>query len=815
MKIKHIFSAIAMSALMLVAPMTFTACDGDDQLDTNQYTESVSLLAFGPSPVARGGELQIVGTGLDQVQSVELPGCSPVSDITRISKQKISIIVPKTAKPGYITLHTAKGDLVSKTKISYTEPVAFAEREAFAPNPIKPGQTLTIKGSYLNLVESVIFAEDVEVSNLTKSSADEPMSMTIQVVVPAEAQTGKIFLGFVATGDTLMNKVISDNELKVVLPSVKEIANLTGKKPGDLIEQAGSDLDLVTKLTLADNEIEFAIADGKLTYTLPESTPDAAEVAMYPASGVKVVVAYIGMQMPSEVVATPNKDLRNGSEIVITGKDLDVVENISFPGVQDAAALNSKSATEIKVNCPAGFVSGEMVLNCKSGAQIPVAIETQKPLFESFENATVSMGNDVVIKGKNLDLVSKVTYAGGLEGAVKEGGSDVEITVTMPTSGVESGVVVLHMANGESSETAELTVDAPVFCYLSAPEQLLTSDELEIKAGDLITTTCENGDHLIEAQVDGVPTQYIVNGKTIWILTTEDAGFSSKLKLISDNGEIEYDLSVVPNTTKKVVAWKGMTELTWNDGGRVFVPGDAFQGVPEGAILHLCYTQKDQTWGQAQINDGWWGSIKFWEADDECEGNTTKDGALIPTEIYGWFSDGELNRDTKFRLTAEKLEWLNSHIGENGSLVIQGENLIFTQIYITWEISLETNINGDCVTQKDINTPWTFPSLMTWGDDGRFRIQRNGPSDLEHYKYKVGETKIRFYKSGTGQIQINNCNWDVITYVTDWTGDVNPIELVLTQELIDCLNGTVKDDWSNTAFVLQGDGLTIEKITIE
>jgi len=52
-----------------------TACSNDD-LDTNQYKGGVSLNVFGPSPVMRGGELRFIGSGMDQVTAVVIPGCA-------------------------------------------------------------------------------------------------------------------------------------------------------------------------------------------------------------------------------------------------------------------------------------------------------------------------------------------------------------------------------------------------------------------------------------------------------------------------------------------------------------------------------------------------------------------------------------------------------------------------------------------------------------------------------------------------------------------------------------------------------------------
>lgn len=824
MKIKNIFSAILMAMLVMTAPLTLTSCDGEDQLDTNQFSESLSLLSFGPSPVARGGELRFIGTGLNNVKSISLEGCEDITDITRKSNREISIIVPKNAQPGYVVLHAAKKDLVSKTQLTFTEPVGFAETAALSPNTIKPGQTLTIKGTYLNLVESVIFAEGVAVDKFETSSATEPMNMTIKVVVPEEAQTGKLFLGFVATGDTMMNRVLSNEILTVTLPSVKEIANLSGKKPGDKIELEGADLDLVTNVTVANEEVEFEVADDKLSFVLPASTPDAAEIAMYPASGIKVTIATIGMTVPSELVATPATELRIGSEVVISGNDLDVVETVTFPGLTTATVFTFAEG-KIKVNCPEGFTSGDVVLTCKSGIEVKVAIATQKPVFESFAAAAVSMGNDVTINGQNLDLVVKVIYPGDREGEINAGGSATQIVVTMPPSGVESGKITMVMANGETAETGELTVNEPEFAYAADPSAFITTEENEIKAGSLITTGIKNGGHLSKVEIDGNECQHMLQGETIYILTSENAGFSSKIKFISDNGEIEYDLSVVPNSSKKVAIWKGMTELTWNDGGRVFIPGTAFNDVPEGAILHLCYTQKDGTWGQAQINNGWWQKILDWPSDDECEGKTNGEGALVPTDVYGWFSDGVLNRDTKFRLTADMLEHLRSHVGDDGSaIVIQGADLIFTEVYITWEVSLETTI-------------WTGSfNLGSWNSNFEFGkgTDENKMAFIE-YGVKAG-TILRVYITPSADdwcVKFNDGHWGALA-LPGYEGNPDPaavslgayegvngvgsfkgvIEVTLGAEQAAKLTDQTLYDWGMSV-VFNGTNATITKITLE
>ena len=49
------------------------ACDNGDDEDTNQYKGGISLNVFGPSPVARGGVLRFLGSGMDKVTASLFP----------------------------------------------------------------------------------------------------------------------------------------------------------------------------------------------------------------------------------------------------------------------------------------------------------------------------------------------------------------------------------------------------------------------------------------------------------------------------------------------------------------------------------------------------------------------------------------------------------------------------------------------------------------------------------------------------------------------------------------------------------------------
>ena len=648
-----------MMCLMLFSCLTFTACDNGDDEDTNQYKGGISLNVFGPSPVSRGGVLRFLGSGMDKVTAVAIPGCDDITDIEVVSDTEIRVTVPQTAQPGLVVLKTPKGDITTKTELTFTEPIAL---EAFAPAEVKPGGELTITGEYLNLIKEVIFADEVTVP------ADEFVSQSrqeIKVIVPDSAQTGKFIL---SDGAEIPNWIYSEGELEVTLPSVEAPLDLVDKKPGDVIRVSGENFDLVKKVQMPNgDEVEFtmtASSEGdELTFTLPDNVSDG-EITVLPASDVKVVVATVVVATPSNVVAVPAVNLRGGDMITLKGTNMDLVTDVTFPGVEEAVGLESQNSTEIKVLMPAAAISGDLQLNTNSGKATAVSIATAKPENISYSAATVPAGEALTVKGVNMDVVSAVVFSGNVEVTVSDA-TATAISLTVPTT-AETGALLLKMANGESVEAPSLTIEKPVCAYLPAlPDKLVRGRivELEIVNADKLTNVLLN-----EASV-----QYINDAAKGVLMLNVPAELNGtySLKLISSNGEIAYDVLVVAN---EETVWAGPLDISWGDGGRVLVPAVSFAKVTAGTVMKVYFDQKDQTWAQAQFNYGDWSGIAF----------SLFDTTMVPTDIYGWSFE---SRVMELTLTQEILDNIQAKQGDcedqtNVGIIIQGSDLTFTKITI-------------------------------------------------------------------------------------------------------------------------------------
>ena len=767
MKKIYRLSALWMMCLMLLGSVSFTACLSEDDVDTNQYKGGVNLNAFGPSPVARGGVLRFLGSGLDKVTGVEIPGCDVISDIEVVTTNEIRVTVPQTAMPGFVTLKMTNGTIVTKTKLTYTEPISM---DRLTPATVKPGSVLTIDGEYLNLIKEVIFADNVIVVQEDFVSQDRKQ---IKLTVPEEAQNGKIII---SDGAEIPNWIYSENELEVVLPSVEAPLDLTGKKPGDEIVVKGKDLDLVKIVRMPNGEeVEFAYdksegGEETITFILPENATDGA-VVMIPASGVEVAIANIGMALPEKVVATPADGLRGDDVITLTGVNMELVTTITFPGMEEAVEPASKSATEVKVAMPAAAISGDLLLNTASGTSVPVAIATLKPEFMSFANDAVSLGGDVTIQGKNLDLVVKVVYTGGAEVEVIPA-SATELTVEMPTMGTESGVLTLVMANGESVETGKLTINAPEFCYIP----VLPGEETELKGGEIFEIGVANGDKLTGVQVNSQNVQYIINGDKLYISIPQAAGKGTKITLISSNGTIDYSLDFIPATEITTVIWTGAGDVgSWGAMSDLSWGGYDWSTVTAGTDLTIHFVEYETAdYWQMRFGNGSWAALPGSGGDISLEA-----GAKSYT----------------LTLTQEMIDELVN----NGGLVMTGCNYIIGKITLTEHISLETAVWKGSLDMAAWSVNHEMKPNTMFVDAGL----KAGMTLRLYFDVYDADSKVKFFDGHWGGL------FDGAELVPDASG---VIAISVDDDLATKLTTLI--DWGYS-FIVQGTGCTLTKVTIE
>ena len=587
------FSAIIASCLLALG---LASCS-HKELDTDQFSsKEVTLNAYGPLPVARGGVLRFIGSNLDQVTAVNIPGVGSLTNITVVKSgvpSEITVTLPKDGpEPGTVSITTKDGKTINAvTPICYTEPISI---ESVTPATVYPGDELTIEGDYLNLMHEVIFEKDVFVSENDFVSHDR---YKIVVKVPAEARTGAVGVGDVdeinlpEDSKVIANQIFFEEE--TVVGTAEGSLVKTTLKAGETATVKGSHFDLVTAVKIGNVEIEdFKASASQLTFTLPAEAADE-DVMMVMASGVEVSAGKLETVKPSELKAAP-APVKAGQTLTVTGKDLDLVTGVELP---NAGWVEFQNGEAITFEMPAAAQEGDAILHMANGLSVTVAYTLVKPVVKSYSANPAAAGSDVTLNGTDLDLVTAVTFAPDLVVEVKDPAADA-LTVAVPTA-AETGKILLSLANGTQVEAPELAIDKPAGAYIAVfPEDLYAP-------GTMFIVDIENAEHLTGVQVDGVDVNYILNGSTLYFSIPADATRGSQLTLVSDNGSVTYTMNIDPGDFIVTPIWTGSFELgSWGGLQALAWDGYDWSTVKPGQILRIeaesalaegewwCYTLK-------------------------------------------------------------------------------------------------------------------------------------------------------------------------------------------------------------------------------
>ena len=190
---------------------------------------------------------------------------------------------------------------------------------------------------------------------------------------------------------------------------------------------------------------------GRVFAILEELSLDG-EVSLEMASGVTVPVGSITTVVPTGLATAPSP-VKNGAELTITGKDLDLVTGVDLP---NAAGVEFTNEGQIVLTVPEAAQAGDAVLHLENGKTVTVAYTLVEPTVTAFSENPASAGSAITVNGTDLDLVQSVTFGGGITVDV-ETGADA-FSVAVPTA-AETGVFVLNLKNGTSVETIELAID--------------------------------------------------------------------------------------------------------------------------------------------------------------------------------------------------------------------------------------------------------------------------------------------------------------------------------------------------------------------
>lgn len=601
---KKISKIFAMLVVALVG-LSLTACSDGDDLSTDQYGNDISLQSFGPCPVLRGGTLYLYGTNLDQIESVKLPGVDPITAIETLQSgrnSKISILVPaEKCEPGQIVLKTKKGgEITSVSPITYREDIEITKFYVGNEGTMvgNVGDVVTIKGDYLNLMHGVIFAGSDTIKEAEFVGHDR---YTIQVKIPAEARTGVITLtDTIKDGTSLETK----EELTINTPEATPIKD-RNIKAGEVLSIKGASFDQIASVKFEGATVDAADfksqSAAEITVAVPAKATDGTFYVVT-KSGIEVPVGNIITVVPTQLVATPNP-VKNGAELTITGKDMDLITGIAFPNAA-TSQLNKVETTKVTSTVPEDAQEGDITLSLANGKTVTVAYTLVKPTVASCTPAAITAGEKTIIKGADLDLVKSITFPGDAEMTVDDfKGTTNAIAVTVPAACAGSGFV-LNLKNGTTVEEKNmLTIKAASDPAVSQPVySAMIGTETTIEGKNF-----NNAEAVYLGKVKVTKFKNRTNTSMTFTVPNNAVAGECDLIMVGPDGT-RYTVGKFNVLPQEIVLWSGKVGPTNWSGDKTVLLTDAMKAeLKAGRTLGLDIERDaTQTYWQIEVCGSWW-----------------------------------------------------------------------------------------------------------------------------------------------------------------------------------------------------------------
>lgn len=663
---RHNKSFLWLVLLLICSTFAFTSCDRDD-LNTDQYGNEISVLSYGPNPVLRGGVLTFKGANLDQITEIDLPGAEAITSINVVTSGKnseINIEVPaEKCEPGIVTLKTAKnGEIKTLTPITYIENLKFTgfyvgENKENLIGSV--GDVLTLEGDYLNNITSVIFANG---ATMDAESFKSQTRYQIQLVIPAEAGEGRFQI---SDGN---NYMYSEGALSINAPEI-DANNAIGKsliKAGETEVLRGTSLDQIASIELNGATVEAADfksqTASEITFVISSKVADG-EITAVTKSGIRISFGEITTVVPSQLVATPSP-IKNGEEITISGKDMDLITGIAFPNAKESK-LNKVETTKVTSTVPEDAQEGDITLSLDNGKTVTVAYTLVKPTVTACTPAAITAGERTIIKGTDLDLVASVTFPGDVEQTVEKFAAQNAnaIAVTVPAACAGTGFK-LNLKNGTT-----INIDGQLSIKAATDPAIASVTPGEAIAGSTITITGKNFQNIQNLYIGSYKVNRYTSRTNTEIVCQVPANAEvGTYKIVMedpDGNKIEGpEFKVVPAEKDIAELVTNMDngkitypfDFSWSSGsGKFYLTKEVFEKVKVKVGSKLIVYKDPTVKGQVQINknkDGWptITTIADWNPSERKLEYVFDETAVEVANSCGFAIQGDLTGVTKITI---------------------------------------------------------------------------------------------------------------------------------------------------------------------
>ena len=787
-----------------------------EELSTDQFSDDAVVFgAFAPNPVVRGAELRIVGSNLDKIVEVQIPGSEPITEIEVVASGRVSEIRVVTPAVGaedasvtgpVVIVDNAGNTYKSKTDITFTEGIVI---ESFSPATAMPGDVVTVKGDYLYNVQQVVLNNGVYV---TGDQITEKSRRELKFIVPSNAVTGPVTIGDVDENNNpeglIPNNVPSKTELVIGDPTVKA-ADRGMLKAGAEITVQGEYLDMIAKAafrvttpaaeegaepTVADTEVDFTLAeDNKSVKVALPATVVEGEIVLTSFAGKEFKAGAYTTVIPTEIAIAAESRYKAGLNAVVTGKDLDLVTKAELAGT---ALEFGYADNKVTFAIPSKAVDGTVVLTLANGKTVATeAIELVKPTITEMTPLELYAGDEnITVKGTDLDLIVAAAL-GGREAEFEYANEEIIVKTALTSV---SGKVALTLDNGvvvESADEVKVNYHSLVI-VTEMPAMQHIGQEVVLKGSSF--SLVENifiGDVKV--------TQYSLrtDEEVRFLMPWNKAGmynlsfhlFSGDVETVATQIEVglELDIKTIWEGEASLV-WSGMQDLAWG--------GYDWSTVKPGTVLTAYFTLHEADYWQVRFANGSWASIP--SGVEIASGLGQGDGNIPMTAGATYYA---------IKLTAADIDMLVNQ----GGLVMTGANYTLTKLTLTSEISQEVTLwEGELIADDWGNQPYAL-------SDGGAELQQAGAQAgqiVYFYFEQIGADpwKVEIVEGHWGPTYRSICAVGNDTEggkFTEYDLDANggKYGLTLTQEMLDAAYAA--GGWGGV-FVLNGDNTKCTKITL-
>ena len=786
---KHIFKYLGALLAVVLIGATFTACSEDDAESANV---GLGIKTFFPTKVVTNQPITINGSGFDAITEIEFPGGAKVTNFEIVGNDMVRVNAPAgiAADGGKIVVRTANGEAESRQSLTlgHTNVTGFSKQPG---EEAAGGELITVYGTDLEFINSVELLDPDSVFQLIDHK-DFYRKGTSNLIfrVPKKDIYDGTFVGYLHTYDGQ----------KIALPE------LTYKPAAD--EGHWETVRTSIWKNTGSDEVNW---NGTYRFALEGHDGNNECIAEIPQE--------VWEKMKTETFFISFKPTADWYQIRITngwwdtqwlGKDNDFSPN----NMADQFIDNGDGTYSIQINFGddplVGTLDEKHLLFTGSG-YIPLEIYFEEEVWVGGGGHMELIKTSFWKNGGSDEVNWNGTYRFALEGHDGNNECIAEIPQEIWDK-IKTGPFFIsfkptadwyqiRITNGWW-DTQWLGKDND-FSPNNMADQFIDNGDgtysIQINFGDdpLVGTLDEK--HLLFTGSGYIPLE-IYFEEEVWV------GGGGHMELIKT--------SFWKNGGSDEVNWNGTYRLALegHDGNNeciAEIPQDIWDKIKTGPFFISFKPTAD--WYQIRITNGWW--------DTQWLG---KDNDFSPNNMADQIID---NGDGTYSILINFGDDPLVGTLDEKHLLFTGSGYLPLELYFEEEVWVGGGDSGSSdidiaafTLYEDRSANLEWPYFPSWSDNsGKLRIMRGlGDTPIETLGLTTSSKFVVYKEAGTtGQIQFNNPNWvDLQAGCNDWDGSAETIEVPITEEMLKCISGEISDGWSDTAIILQGDGMKVTKIVI-